>query len=113
MVGCPHNRQYECNACTEAAHAAKHPTVVDGCSFCKLGTIQLSQAIKPRRPNDAPPAGNRNNWERGVVTDGRGVPMLDATGERIGVKQYAENKHAFEAERRRLATHPDPFGATA
>jgi len=110
--GCPHNRAYECNDCTEARHAAEHPELVDGCLACKLGTIQVSQRVKPKRVS-GPPSGNHNEWERGIPTDHRGVPFLDSTGTVIGVKKYAENRHALEAERRRLHNDPAPFGAAS
>ena len=109
--GCPHNASYECNDCTEARHAAAHPEPVDGCFACKLSTIQVSQRVKPRRAS-GPPAGNHNEWERGIPTDHRGVPFLDASGDVIRVKQYAQDRHKLEAERRRLFNDPVPFGPT-
>lgn len=112
-MACQHNADYECAACTDARHRAVHPVTVDGCLACKLETIQLSQAWFPSKPGGAPPAGNRNAWERGIATDHRGVALLDGSGEPIGVKRYAENRTAFEAERRRLANDPVPFPAKA
>ena len=43
MGGCVHNDRFECNDCTEAAHAEAHPEPVEGCTFCKLSSIQISQ----------------------------------------------------------------------
>lgn len=110
--GCVHNPVHECNDCTEARHAAAHPQAVEGCAFCKLSSIQISQRLKPKRVS-GPPTGNRNSWERGIPTDHRGVPFLDAGGEVIRVKQYAKDRHKLEAERRRLHNDPAPFGGTS
>lgn len=111
MAGCPHNPEYECFECTETEHARRHPELVDGCMACKLDTIQVAEKVVSRRTGGAP-AGNNNSWERGFALDGRGVPLLDASGEPIGVKQYAQKRHALEAERRRLANDPAPFAKT-
>lgn len=108
-----HAAHCECFECDEARHRAKHPNLVAGCMACKLDTIQVSQRVKPKKAGGAPPAGNRNNWEAGIATDHRGVPLLDGSGEPIGVKKYSENRHAFEERRRELASHPDPFAAKA
>jgi hypothetical protein len=113
MSGCEHNEQYECFECTESAHAERHPQVVDGCFACKVSTIQLSQKVTGHKPGGAPPQGPRNSWEKGIAQDHRGVPLLDRQGEPIGVKAYSERRHVFEAERRRLATDPDPFRVKA
>lgn len=108
--GCVHNKAYECFSCEESRHLAAHPRFVTGCLACKLGTIQISQQVKGHRPGGAPPAGNRNSWEKGIATDGRGVPLLGADMEPIGIKRYGEQRQTLEAERQRLASHPDPFG---
>lgn len=109
--GCVHNRSFECASCEDARHAVAHPEFVAGCLACKLSTIQISQQVKGHRPGGTPPAGNRNSWENGIAKDERGVPLLGADMEPIGIKRYGEQRHVLEAERTRLATHPDPFGA--
>lgn len=107
-MSCPHNEHYECFACTEARHEAEHPQLVDGCMACKLSTIQVGERVVSRRTGGAP-AGNSNAWERGFVHDHRGVPLLDGSGEPIGVKAYQNKRSVYEAERRRLANDPHPF----
>jgi hypothetical protein len=82
---------------------------VDDCLACKLETLVIGQGVVGQRAGGAPPAGNRNSWENGIVTDNRGVPFLDGQGEVIRVKQYGQHRSSFEAERRRLWTDPNPF----
>ena len=42
-----------------------------------------------------------NEWERGIVRDDRGVPLI-VDGDVIGVKQYAERRVELEEKRRLL-----------
>lgn len=113
MEGCRHDKHLECFDCAEARHARLHPEPVDDCFACKVGTIQISQHVKAKKAGGTPPAGNTNAWERGIAVDHRGVPLLGADLEPIGIKRYAENRRKLEAERRRLATHPDPYAMKA
>ena len=48
-----------------------------------------------------------NSWERGIPTDSRGMPWLDATGAPMGAKKVAENRHSIaETARRRKNAAP-------
>lgn len=76
----------------------------DSCFPCKLTGIQLSPAATPTRRNSKPPTVNEsaNAWERGIVRDERGMPLLGPNGE-VGVKEYANNRSKYEEAERRLA----------
>lgn len=92
----------ECKAnCADRGH----------CYAEKLDTFQVGAKIhKARRSTPSPPPrGTNNAWERGQKTDGRGVPLLDQSGEPIGTKEYADNHQKYERRRKELATHPNPF----
>lgn len=88
------------------------------CFRCKCLSISVSDKATPNR------AANRNNtavprdktssnaWERGVKTDHRGMPYLHADGSPIGLKEWSEKKHTFEAAIKANAaaattTHPE------
>ena len=112
-MGCEHNGEYECNDCTEAAHAAAHPVRVDDCQHCRLsGTIQISPKATPSKRSLAPPAAPRNSWEAGIATDERGMPFLGKGMQPIGVKEYGERRSEIEEHRRRLRTDPNVFSET-
>lgn len=83
---------------------------------CKLeqwrqpGTL-VSPAATPGRRNMLPPKLVGNSWERGTVTDDRGMPILKRdTLEPVGVKEWGE-KYRREHTERRHAT-ADPSGST-
>jgi hypothetical protein len=108
-MGCDHNDEYECNDCTEAAHAEAHPERVDGCAHCWLsGTIQLSPKATPSKQSKAPPTvhTSMNSWESGIARDERGMPFLGKGGQPIGVKEYGERRSEIDAWRHRLKTDP-------
>jgi hypothetical protein len=93
-----------------------HDVYVDGCFGCKTRSVTISTRVGLidhqtgfSKRESAPSGGSRNSWERGRVTDERGVPLLDEHGP-ISVKRYGENRRRFEEERQRLGSHPDPFG---
>lgn len=54
----------------------------------------------PSRMNKIPPPPADPAWERGVAgehrRDGSFVPYLDSSGERIGVKEFADNRSKYE-----------------
>lgn len=91
----------------------------DGLCFRhKVQTVSLSRSATPTRAsNRVPGAGIRhrnrveasNGWERGVVTDSRGMPMLGRDLAPIGVKEWAEKRGSFESTRHRLHNDPNPF----
>lgn len=111
-MGCAHNTEYMCASCEDAAHAMEHPEIVDGCRICKFATIQVGQAVRPKKPvKDVPIGGWNNSWERGYATDHRGMALLDGNLEPIPLKKYAENRSKYDARRKELATSPNPFGA--
>lgn len=106
---CPHNPEYECFTCETERHDEEHPYGVDGCRSCKYRTINLSMTCTPTKTRSlAPPRGSNPAWERGKATDHRGVPYLDGKGNEIGVKQFAENRHKYEATIRRNKNAPAP-----
>ena len=114
-MGCVHNDDYECNDCTEAAHAELHPERVGGCDHCWLsGTIQLSPKATPSKRSTAPPSVHvsRNSWEAGIATDERGMPFLGKGDQPIGVKEYGERRHEIDQWRHRLKTDPHVFTET-
>ncbi len=111
-MGCEHNDDYMCASCEDYQHALDHPQLVDGCRICKFATIQVGQAVRPKKTVTSVGVGGWNNsWERGYATDHRGLPFRDANLEPIPVKKYAENRHQYDARRKELATSPNPFGA--
>jgi len=75
----------------------EHPSEVDGCRTCKYRTISISNAATPtktlRLGTQKDPS---NNWERGIATDHRGVPYLNASGSPIGVKEFQNNRSTYE-----------------
>lgn len=93
-----------CFTCADRAHAQRHPRAVDDCRECKLRTLQIGPqvGIDTRGRKFAPigPKGD-NSWERGIVKDGRGVPLVGSDGHYVTVKEHAENRHKIEAARRR------------
>lgn len=99
-----------CFDCDEFDHELEHPSMdVDGCRTCKLRSVQLSPAATPTKTRKFHPVGvpkGNNSWERSVVTDSRGMPLLKANGEAIRSKEYAERRHEIEGARRMLATAP-------
>lgn len=110
---CVHNADFECFDCATARHDYEHPSLVDGCRSCKLATLSVSPRVAGHGrigSSGKPPAARepKNSWERGVVTDHRGVPYLNETGV-VHVKDFANNRARYESEINRLATHPDPY----
>lgn len=102
-AACDHNPDFECAPCTTERHALAHPETVDGCVFCKYASIQISPAATPSKPRRiGKPREAKNSWEKGIVRDDRGMPLLKGVGEPIGVKEYAENRHKIEARRAAL-----------
>lgn len=45
-----------------------------------------------KRPKDKPVY---NNWEKGIPTDGRGMPYLDEHGVSVNTKKLAETRHKY------------------
>lgn len=73
---------------------------VEGCYRCKLASIQISPSAMPSRRNDLPPAPtSHNGWEKGVVRDAKGAPVLrPSTGKPIGLKDLADDRHRITRE---------------
>lgn len=72
------------------------------CFKCKLRTITVSPAAMPSRRNTVAPRGGGNDWERGIATNGRGMPLLDPdTGAEMSVKTFGEKRHRVDEARRR------------
>lgn len=73
--------------------------------------MQLSPAATPTKTRKISPPGvskSNNSWERQIVTDSRGMPLLRADGELIRTKEYGERRHEFESARRRNANEAPP-----
>lgn len=51
---------------------------------------------KLRRPEP------NNGWERGIARDDRGVRILHPDGRPVRMKEYTENRHAIDAQVKRL-----------
>lgn len=101
---CSHNDEFECADCATIRHAAEHPETVEGCRVCKFATIQLSPTCFPSKPRRfGKPRDPLNSWEKGIVKDARGVPLLKGVDQPISVKEYAEKRHSIEARRTALA----------
>lgn len=84
---------------------------VEGCPTCKLRSVQLSPAATPTKTRRFAPVGKPKGdpaWERAIVTDKRGMPILKPDGNLIRSKEYAENRHSIEAARRQMANAPAP-----
>jgi hypothetical protein len=111
---CRHNDEFECAGCATARHLDAHPSLEEpGCRVCKFaGTIQLSPKATPSKKASGAPKGGDPAWERGIVKDHRGVPLMRANGTEIGVKEYAENRSTFEEAKRRRANDPNAFAST-
>jgi hypothetical protein len=76
------------------------------CFGCKVKTVQVSPAAMPTRGNPSvPPAKPQNSWERGRVLDSRGLPITDANGNALAVKDAADNRKNIE---KRLKEVKDP-----
>lgn len=74
------------------------------CFKCKIKTIQVSPSATPsrRKANQKPNLGN-NSWEKGIVTDGRGMPHLSpGTIEPMPIKTYVENRRKIDEGKRRM-----------
>ena len=112
--------RYECPA--DGAFEARQSIHVDShvaeCPVCGMASrkVFVSPQLSPRihdghvRRPQGPPTGNNNSWEKGRVTDHRGVPLVADTSrsEAIPVKEFAANRSKYEEQIRRLETHPNP-----
>lgn len=79
---------------------------LDICFHHKLKTIRLDPSATPSRYNDVPAAINSrrkeaNSWERGIVKDERGMPLIGPKGY-VRQKEWVENKHRYKEDLRRL-----------
>lgn len=109
LASCEHNDEFECFECSEERHQALHPEPDDECLSCRLRSVQISPAATPskRNPNNPPTwHEGRTTWEKGIATDSRNMPLLDAGLNPVPIKRYSENRHYIEEQRRRL--HQDP-----
>lgn len=72
---------------------------VEGCYKCKLASLQIAPSAMPSRRNDVAPRPGNNNWEKGIVRDAKGQPVIrPTTGKPIGLKELADNRHKIERE---------------
>lgn len=78
---------------------SQHP-----CFSCKLkywreeNGLQVDTRATPSRRNNVPPPTREsaNNWEKGIVTDHRGMPYIRADGNPLGVKEMANKRSHYE-----------------
>lgn len=68
------------------------------CFGCRIQGIQFSPSAMPSRRNNIPPARSRNNWEKGVVRDDRGLPIRKADGGVIGLHEYQGNRSQIDEQ---------------
>lgn len=87
-----------------------------GCFPCKLrgwseGGFQISPAATPNKTRKFHPVGvpkGENSYERPVVTDSRGMPLMKMNGDLIRQGEYASNRTRIEAARRQNHNAPPP-----
>ena len=84
----------------------KHYGQHEDCFGCKLHSIQWDPRAMPSRKSSAPPRTPNPAWERGVPTDNRGMPFLNAEGKEMGQKEFSQKRSQIEANRRRLRQAP-------
>ncbi len=76
-----------------------HQTECRDCFKERIGSIGLGSGTTPSRDNTNWAARRarkpQNSWERGMPTDDRGMPYLDAKGNRVYQKQFAETRHTY------------------
>lgn len=87
----------------ERTHFGQHE---ESCFGCKLATIQWSPAATPSRRNTVPPKPPQNHWEKGIVRDDRGMPLLNEKGSEIGLHELASNRSKIETALRDLKNTP-------
>jgi putative FmdB family regulatory protein len=100
---------YRCSEChvqyERVQQIADNPDMV--CQDCGEETAKrilqspaLSAAAAPSRMNKVPPPQANPSWEKGIKgehrRDGSFVPYVDANGDRIGVKKFADNRTKYE-----------------
>lgn len=98
-------RASPCFSCASLAHEELHPSLdEDGCEACKLRFLQLSPSVSSTRTRRYGPIGHKggNSWERQVITDNRGMPILRANGDLIRSHDLASNRSLVEDGLRRL-----------
>lgn len=89
----------------ERTHWGQHdPT----CFGCKVQSVQWSPSATPSRRNSVPPRPSQNQWEKGVATDSRGMPLLNDKGSAIGLHELASNRSTIERQLRDLKRTPTP-----
>lgn len=80
------------------------------CWGCETRAKGIQYTTPEHRRNNLPPATPSNSWEKGVLRDERGLPILRG-GKVIPIKQAAEQRHKIEAELRALRSGRDPAKA--
>ena len=76
----------------------------DGCGKCWkcvegrgcIKTVQVDPRATPTRTRRGVPRTPDPAWERGVPTDGRGMPYLRPDLTPMGVKEFASKRSKFE-----------------
>lgn len=87
-----------------------------GCRLREKG-VQLSPSATPSRRKWAYRKPRTGQWEKGRVgetrPDGSWMPYLSPrTGEAMGVKEWSEGRHGFEAQIRSLKSDPNVLAET-
>lgn len=88
----------------ERTHDGRHGPDCFGCRIGD-GPYLSAKATPSRTPSKATARVPGNSWERGIATDGRGLPITGTDGQPLGVKQLADDRHRIE---KRLAEVKDP-----
>lgn len=85
-------------------HDGSHPDC-QRCYVAKLRSIQVTPTASPAQRRHGVPRdiSNSNAWERGPVTDHRGVQTLKADGTPLTRKELANNRRYYDDQRRQLA----------
>jgi len=81
-------------------HSADGPEDCYGCRLKSLA-IGLPKDFSSRTRSKAPPRTPRNSWEKGIARDERGMPIIRPDLSEVSVKQYAQERHSIEENRRR------------
>lgn len=84
---------------TDTDGTSNHP---EDCFHCKIKSIQFGPSATPsRRRNNQPVKKTGNSWEKGIVTDDRGMPYLNpGTVEPMPIKTFVENRRKIEENKR-------------
>jgi hypothetical protein len=95
----------------------EHDPVLAERGECECFGCHIHGGVFLGKPSDFPTrtrvghasASTNNSWERGIAKDDRGLPVLNAQGDAIGLKEAGEKRHLIEETRRRRAQIERPW----